>query len=167
MVIDLGWVDIAVAALLALSVLVGLARGFVFELLALAGWFAAYFAALWLTPTFQDAVHVGARGSGLNYALTFGSAFLVVLVVWSLIARLIRALIRSTPLSLFDRLLGAAFGLVRGLVVLLVVATLVDVSTWRDSSAWQRSQGAAWLRATLKEIRPFFTDDTTSSHPRA
>ncbi len=167
MVIDLGWVDIGMAAFLALSVIVGLARGFVFELLSLAGWFAAYFAALWFTPTFQDAVHVGARGSSLNYALTFGGIFLVALVAWSLVARLIRALIRATPLSLLDRLLGAVFGLLRGLVVLLVVATLLDVSAWREASAWQRSQGAAWLKATLKEIRPLFADDTTPSHPRA
>jgi membrane protein required for colicin V production len=166
-VIDLGWVDIGMAAFLALSVAVGLTRGFVFELLSLAGWFAAYFAALWFTPTFQDAVHVGARGSGLNYTLTFGGVFLLALVAWSLVARLIRALIRATPLSLFDRLLGAAFGLLRGLVVLLVVATLIDATAWRETSAWQRSQGAAWLKAALTEIRPFFTDDTTSPHPRA
>ena len=167
MVIELGWIDIGMTALLALSVVVGLARGFVFEMLALAGWFAAYFAALWFTPTFQEAVHIGASGSSLNYLLTFGGVFLVALVAWSLIARLIRALIRATPLSLFDRLLGAAFGLLRGLVVLLVIATLVDVSAWRESSAWQRSQGGARLRAALHELRPFFSNDTPSPHPRA
>ena len=51
MAIDLGWVDIALAFFLALSVMVGLLRGFVFELLSLAGWFAAYGVGLWLTPS--------------------------------------------------------------------------------------------------------------------
>jgi membrane protein required for colicin V production len=55
------------AAFLVLSVLVGLMRGFVFELLSLAGWFAAYFVGLWWTPSFQPHVHVGAPGSTLNY----------------------------------------------------------------------------------------------------
>ena len=39
--VDIGWVDIAIVVFLLLSVVVGLMRGFVFELLSLAGWFAA------------------------------------------------------------------------------------------------------------------------------
>src|SRR5439155_15501533 len=105
---DLGWVDIGLAAFLALSVIVGLMRGFVFELLSLAGWFAAYFAGLWLTPMFQSHIPIGGPGSGLNYGATFASVFLAALVIWSLAARLLRLLIRATPLSAFDRLLGAA-----------------------------------------------------------
>jgi membrane protein required for colicin V production len=135
--VDLGWVDIALAAFLLLSVLVGLARGFVFELLSLVGWFAAWFVGLWLTPMFVGYLHVGEPGSSLNYGVTFACVFLVALVVWSLGARLVRVLIRATPLSPFDRLLGAGFGFVRGLVVLLVVATVVGISPW------DRSRGSA------------------------
>jgi membrane protein required for colicin V production len=159
--IDIGWVDIALLAFLALSVIVGLMRGFVFELLSLAGWFAAYFAARWLTPTFAPHLPIGQSGSALNYGVTFACVFLVALVVWSLGARLIRALIRATPLSPIDRLLGAAFGLLRGLVVLLVVATVVGVSPLSKSPQWQRSQGALWLNALLQELRPVFSNDVS------
>jgi membrane protein required for colicin V production len=166
MKIDLGWVDIALAAFLLLSVLVGLWRGFVFELLSLAGWFAAYFAGLWLTPMFVGYIHIGDPGSNLNYGATFACVFLVALVVWSLAARLVRAMIRATPLSVFDRLLGAAFGFVRGLVVLLVAATVIGISPWGQSTAWQRSQGAVWLNAMLHELRPYFTNEVPQ-HPTA
>ena len=167
MTIDLGWVDIVLAVFLLLSVLIGLARGFVFELLSLAGWFAAWFAGFWLTPMFMGYLHVGAPGSTLNYGFTFACVFLVALVVWSLGARLVRALIRATPLSAFDRLLGAGFGCVRGLVVLLVVATVVAVSPWGQSIAWQRSQGVAWLNTVLHELRPLFINEFTSQPPTA
>jgi membrane protein required for colicin V production len=167
MTVDLGWVDIGLALFLALSVIVGLARGFVFELLSLAGWFAAYFAGLWFTPSFQPHIHIGDAGSSLNYGATFACVFLAALIIWSLAARLVRALIRATPLSAFDRLLGAAFGFARGLVVLLVAATIVGISPWGQSIAWQRSQGVVWLNAVLHELRPLFTNEVPPQHPTA
>lgn len=161
MSLELGWVDIALAVFLGLSVIVGLLRGFVFELLSLAGWFAAYFVGLWLTPSFQPDLHVGAPGSTLNYGVTFACVFLVALVFWSLAARLVRALVRATPLSAFDRVLGAGFGFARGLVVLLVLATVVGVSPWSQSIAWRRSQGVAWLNGVLHELRPLFVNEVS------
>lgn len=167
MAIDLGWVDIGLAAFLLLSIIIGLARGFVFELLSLAGWFAAYFAGLWLTPMFVDDIHIGAPGSTLNYGVTFACVFFAALVVWSLVARLLRALIRATPLSAFDRLLGAGFGCVRGLLVLLVLATVVGISPWGQSTAWQHSQGATWLNVVLQELRPVFGTEIPPQKPVA
>ena len=161
MVIDLGWVDIGLAAFLALSMVVGLVRGFVFELLSLVCWFAAFFAGRWLAPMVEPYIHVGVAGSNLNYGVAFAVVFLIALVLWSLAARLVRALIRATPLSLIDRLLGAGFGLLRGLVVLLLVVAVVTVSPLAKAAAWQRSQGAVWLHALLQELRPVFTDNVS------
>jgi membrane protein required for colicin V production len=159
-------VDIGLFALLVLSMTIGLMRGFVFELLSLAGWLVAYLAGRWLTPEFQRHIHVGELGSALNYAATFAIVFLAALVLWSLGARLVRALIRATPLSTIDRLLGAGFGLLRGLVLLLIVAAAIGVSPWAKSIAWQRSQGALWLNALLQELRPVFANDV-SQHSSA
>jgi membrane protein required for colicin V production len=161
MPIEVSWVDIALAVFLALSIVVGLLRGFVFEILSLAGWFAAFFAGRWLAPAVQPYVPVGESGSSLNYGVAFACVFLVALVVWSLTARLVRALVRATPLSPVDRVLGAAFGLLRGLVVLLVVATVVGVSPLAGSPAWQHSQGALWLNALLQELRPMLTNEVS------
>jgi len=49
---------------------------------------------------------------------------------------------------------ASGFGLLRGLVVLLVIATVVAMTPWSRSPAWRASQGAAWLQATLQAIMP-------------
>jgi membrane protein required for colicin V production len=160
------WLDIGLLAFLALSMLIGLMRGFVFELLSLAGWFVAYFAARFGTPVAQPWLHIGEPGSNLNYGATFACVFLVALVVWSIAARLVRALIRATPLSAIDRVLGAGFGLVRGLIVLLIAVLLIGVSPWGKAAFWQQSMGVAWLNAVVNELRPLFSTDV-SQHPQA
>src|SRR5215207_1304572 len=109
--------------ILALSAVIGLARGLTFELLSLAGWFVAYFGGRWLGPELAPHMPIGAPGSLLNHGAAFACAFIGVLLAWSLLARLVSSLIRATPLRPVDRLLGAAFGVVRGLVVLLAFAT--------------------------------------------
>jgi len=157
----ISWLDIGLLAFLLLSVVVGLMRGFVYELLSIAGWFAAYLLALYGTPWFQDWVHIGEPGSSLNYAATFACVFLVSLVIWSVGARLVRALIRATPLSAFDRLLGAGFGLVRGVVVLLIAALLIGVSPWGNAPMWRQSVGVAWLNGVVRELRPLLFQDNS------
>ncbi|MGZ5249158.1 MAG: CvpA family protein [Caldimonas sp.] len=148
------WVDLAMLCILVLSAVVGLVRGLTFELLSLAGWFVAYFAARWLEPWLAPHLPVGAPGSLLNQGVAFASAFVFVLIVWSLLARAVSALIGATPLRPLDRLLGALFGIVRGAVVLLVFATLVAYTPVARSQAWRESVGAALAGAVLQGLLP-------------
>jgi membrane protein required for colicin V production len=150
----LGWVDGALLAVLAASVIVGLVRGFTFEAMSLAGWVVAYFAAQWAAPALAPYVAIGSRGSALHHAVTFGIAFVVVLLLWSLLTRLARLLVRATPLTWPDRALGAVFGLLRGAVLLLVAATVVTLTPAAQSATWQASTGARWLGGAVQVLRP-------------
>lgn len=166
MTVDLGWVDIGLLLFMALSIIVGLVRGVVFEVLSLAGWVVACVAAQVLTPFVQPHTSIGQPGSALNHAVAFAAVFLVSLVLWGLGARLVRLLIRATPLSLLDRLLGAAFGLVRGLLVVLLLALVLGLTPVAKWPSMQRSQGVAWLNAVVKEIMPWLPINVTQ-HPSA
>lgn len=151
----LGWVDWGLLAVLGLSVIVGLWRGMVFELMSLAGWVVAWFAAQWLAPAI--APHLGAfgdPGTASVHAAAFVAAFVAVLLGWSLLARLVRLLLHATPLSLPDRLLGGGFGVLRGAVLLLVVATVVSFTPAAQSQAWRGSHGAHWLGLSLQAVKP-------------
>ena len=155
---DLAWVDIGLLAFLALSIVVGVLRGFVYELLSLAAWFVAYFVATRAAPWAAPNIPVGEPGSALNQGVAFAALFVVVLIAWSLIARLVRGLIRATPLNLIDRMFGAGFGLLRGTVALLVLAIAVGFTPLAHSAAWQQSRGAVWLDAMWQSVRPWFSN---------
>jgi membrane protein required for colicin V production len=147
-------VDLAMLAALLLSMAVGAWRGLVFELMSLVGWFAAYLAAQWGSPSLAPYVPIGALGSATQHAAAFAGTFVVALLAWGLLSRLLKMLIHATPLGLVDRLLGAAFGALRGLVLLLAVAAVVTRTPWAESPGWQQSTGAAWLKVLLVGLKP-------------
>ncbi|KNZ30781.1 MAG: colicin V synthesis protein [Methylibium sp. NZG] len=163
--LSLGWVDLVLLGVLLLSTLVGVVRGLVFEMLSVLGWVAAYFAAQWLTPQVAPCFPVGEAGSALNHGAAFAIAFIGALIVWGLAARLLRLLIRATPLSLLDRLLGAGFGFARGVIVLLALATVIGLMPLKSSPAWQQSVGAAWLQSVLRGLKPVLPPELSKHLP--
>jgi membrane protein required for colicin V production len=152
------WVDWALLLVLAISVAVGLWRGLVFEVLSLLGWVAAYIVAQAFATSLSPLLPVGVPGGALNHAVGFALVFIAALIVWALASRLLRMAIHATPLQAIDRLLGAVFGLLRGAVLLLAVATVVLLTPAQRSPAWQQSQGAAWLAALLQGLKPLLPD---------
>ena len=122
---SIGGVDWVLLGVLLLSAGVGLWRGLVFELMSLFGWLVAYVVAQAYSPEVGAHIPLGTPGSAMHQAAAFFFTFVGALVCWVLLAKLVRMAIQATPLTVIDRLLGAGFGLLRGLLVLLVVATLV------------------------------------------
>lgn len=163
---DLGWVDLMFVGILVVSSIVGLVRGFVFEVLSLVGWVAAYFAAQWLSPMLAPHLPIGKPESALNQAAAFACTFIAALLIWSLLARLLRMLIHATPLSLVDRGLGATFGVARAMVVMLAITTVVLLTSLAKSNAWQASRGAIWLHGALNGIKPVLPHQIVEHLPR-
>lgn len=155
----IGVVDWAMLAVLVVSVLLGLWRGLLLEVAMLVGWVVAYFVAQWFSPDVAPHLPVGAPGSGANRAAGFAVVFVVAIIVWGLAAKLVRMVVHATPLSVVDRIGGAAFGLLRGAVVLLAVATLVGFTPASSSPLWQSSIGARWTTATVSFIKPLLPPD--------
>lgn len=153
---QVGWVDWLLLTVAVMSIVLGAWRGFVLEALSLIGWVVAYVVAQLLSPRLIGQLTLPDLGGGADakQALTFVLVFFVVLVVWSLLAKLASMVVKATPLSLIDRALGTVFGIVRAAVVLLAVATVVNLTPAAQSPAWQQSTGAAWLLTALEAIKP-------------
>jgi membrane protein required for colicin V production len=151
---DLGWVDLSLLAILGVSVLVGLWRGFVFEIVSLLGWVIAFVLANTLAPLLSPLLPWGEAGTPERFWVSYVLVFLLVLILCGILARLMRALISATPLTFIDRLLGGAFGVARGAVVLVIVAMLVTLSPFAHSSSWRQSHGALWLGQAIESLKP-------------
>lgn len=151
--------------ILAVSMIVGLVRGFVFEVLSLVGWLVAYLVARWFAADVAVHIPIGRPGSAVNHATGFVVLFIVALLLWAIASRLLRFLIHATPLGIPDRALGACFGLLRGLVLLLAAATVIAVTPLGKSSTWRASQGAQWLHAALDGLRPLLPSQLSTHLP--
>jgi membrane protein required for colicin V production len=144
---------------------VGMWRGLVFEMMSLVGWIVAYVLAQVFSPDVAPWIPIGEMGSALHQGAAFVATFIAALIIWSLLARLVRLLVHATPLTLPDRVLGGGFGLLRGVVLLLVVATLVAFTPAARSQAWSRSQGAAWLGIALQGLKPVLPPEVARHLP--
>ena len=152
-------VDWVLLAVLGLSMLLGLWRGLVQEVLSLAGWVAAFFVAQIYAP--QAAAWLPMEGSSqmLRYAAGFVAVFIAVLIATVLVSFVIKKLVSAVGLGPLDRLLGSLFGLLRGLVILLAVTVVVGMTPMRESEAWQHAQGAQWLQQFLHVLKPVLPAD--------
>lgn len=159
--------DLAMLAWLILSVLIGVMRGLVFELISLLGWAVAFFGAFWLGPLLAHHLPIGNDGAALGEMISFAFAFVLILIIWGLAGRVVRLMLHATPLQLPDRVLGAGFGLARGVVVLLLVAIVVGVTPLETSDAWKHSRMAPWLHEALEEIHPLLPADLARHLPAA
>lgn len=153
----MNWADYTILAVLALSVLIGLWRGLVSEVLAIACWVAAFWLA-WLfgEPLAQrfSAVDV----PSVRLLLGYGLCFLVVLIAGALLAFVLRKLVAGSGLSGTDRLLGMFFGLARGWLLVTLAVLLLGFTPLPRDPWWQASRllpgfqlGAEWLSARLPE----------------
>lgn len=140
---------------LALSMVLGLWRGFVFEVLSLAGWVAAFVGAQWLAADVIDWLpFVKGAPAAVQYAVAFVVVFVLILLAVGVLTWLIKKLIETVGLSPVDRVLGAGFGLVRGVVLLLALTVVVQLTGLSGGEWWQSARGPAWLDITLEGLKP-------------
>lgn len=149
--------DILILAVLALSLLFGLLRGFVSEVLSLACWIAAFWAA-WMFGDRVAAFYGGwLQQPTARIIAGYVTCFLGVLLVGALIGWLVHKLLDRGGLRGGDRFLGMLFGLARGIVLVTFVVLMLGFTALPREAAWWRQStllpvfetGAAWVAQEL------------------
>ncbi len=147
-------VDWILLSLVLVSMAVGLWRGLVFEVLSLLGWIAAFFLAQWFSPWVAAYLPLQGMSDSVRYAAAFALTFVLSVLLAGLLASLLRKLVSVVGLRPVDRILGAAFGALRGVVVLLAVAVVIDLTPLKRADWWQVSAAAPWLSVMLAGLKP-------------
>ena len=128
-------VDIAVVIVLLVSGVIALVRGFVYEVLAMAGWVLAALAALWGLPYIRPLIAPHITNQTVADLAGGAGIFLVVLLISSFITHSISRQVRKSAISAVDRSLGFAFGLLRGLVLASLFFMVADMFFGTDEPA--------------------------------
>ncbi len=152
--------DIAVIVVVLVSAFLAYARGFVHEILSVAGWIGAGFITIYAFPIVQpyarDLIPIE-----LAADLAAGVVvFIVSLAILSILTRAISKRVQDSALNALDRSLGFLFGMARGAVLVCLVYIAIE---WMmpvvDQPAWLRNArtmplieaGAEMLRSLIPE----------------
>lgn len=130
--------DLGVLAILALSAVVAVFRGFTREVLSVAGWIGA--AAVTIYGFGPVRPHARALiGQTMIADIATGLVlFIVSLIIFSVIAQIIGQRVNQSRLGALDRSLGLLFGLARGAFIVVLIYLALG---W----AWPPPHQPAWL----------------------
>lgn len=141
------WADGIAVAVVLLSGLLALARGFVREILGVMAWICSGLVALTVYGNFEPWVLSYIPNPKLALPLTIVAIFLLVLIVLTIVVSFISSLVRDSVLSGLDRTLGLLFGLLRGGVIVCLL--LIFLSIFLHPAQWPAAvTGAELLPAT-------------------
>jgi len=130
--------DFAVIAILLVSLLFGLWRGLVYEVLSLIGWPVAFL----LSRLFAGDVAPMMPGAQetMRVTLAYAVVFVAALIVWGALAWLLSRLVKAVGLGWLDRVLGGLFGVLRGGLVILVLVWLAGMTSVPEQTFWRAAQ---------------------------
>jgi len=151
--------DFIAIVVVAISVGFGVWRGFVREVLSLLSWIASF----WLARLFAGVVAGWMPSSwthqGLRYAIGFIAVMLVSVLVLSLLSMLVVRLVKAAGLTASDRMLGAVFGVLRGLLIVVVLVLVGGMTSEPQEPYWRKALFSKPLQVMALWAKPLLPED--------
>ena len=151
--------DFIAIVVIAISVGFGFWRGLVREVLSLLSWIAAF----WLARLFAGVVAGWMPSSwthqGLRYAIGFIAVMLVSVLVLSLMSALVARLVKVAGLTASDRMLGAVFGVLRGLLFVVVLVLVGGMTSEPGEPYWRKALFSKPLQTMALWAKPLLPED--------
>lgn len=150
--------DYVVLFIVGCSMLIGLFRGLIKELISLIGWIAALVVANAYAGALADLLPAAVPGQALRLIVAFIALFIGVRLLIMLVAMLLDSLIEATGLTLADRGLGAVFGLARGAVLVIAGVLVCGMTEIPRQAFWKNAALSPMAVGAAREILPLLPD---------
>lgn len=132
------WIDYTILAIIGISTLVSLIRGFAKEAVSLIIWISAFFIASSFYGNLANLL-TNISDPFLRNAAAVAILFITTLILGALINYIIGQLVSKTGLSGTDRILGLVFGALRGVLIISAVIFFIDAFTGAENTLWWKS----------------------------
>ena len=152
-------IDSIFVLLLLASMVLGALRGLFYEVLSVLSWIAAFMLAQLLAADVAQILPMGGVGEPIRFAAAFVIIFVVAAFAGGLLARMIQKLTAKAGLQSTDRALGALFGVLRGVILLLVLTAAVSMSQFKNSAWWKESTAVGIALAVLQNWKPLIPEN--------
>lgn len=151
--------DYVVLGMVAASLLLGLWRGVVSEILALVAWGAGFVAARALAPDVAPVLGRWVADAALRYAAGFAAVFVGVLIVFGIGRMVLALMLRAVGLGLMDRFLGAVFGIGRGALIAFIAVLAGGLTALPKEPWWREAVLAPPLETAVIAAKPWLPPD--------
>jgi membrane protein required for colicin V production len=147
--------DYAVLIIIGLSVALSVMRGLVREVIALAGWVVAFVVANLFSGTVAPWLPASVTEGSIRMLIAFAILFVLTLFAAALAALAASRLVRSAGLGAEDRVLGAFFGLARGLLIVMILVLLAGLTALPRQPVWNNAMLSAPLEDLAVSVKPW------------
>ena len=153
------WIDYAILTIVGISGILSLMRGFIREILSLAGWIAAFWGALAFSGEAAPWLEAYVATPSTRLGIAFVAIFVGILLLSGIALRLVGLLVERTGMSGTDRTLGILFGVLRGVVVVGLLVLLGGLTPLPQDPWWRESTLLPHFERVADEIRVFLPSD--------
>ncbi|CAM8632037.1 MAG: hypothetical protein RJA17_341 [Pseudomonadota bacterium] len=155
------WIDIVCAVVVVASVLLSMLRGLVQEVASLAVWILALVGASRLAIYGAEPLQEWLPPA-MAMTVAFALIFVLILLLGRLLTLALKELVQAVGGGFLDRLMGVAFGLARGWVILTVLAVLAAMTPLIGQPAWQTADSRPVLEWSIRVAAPWLPDAVSS-----
>lgn len=120
----MGIFDIIILVLLVILLFLGLSKGFIKQISSIFSWIIAFIVPLLFTNGVMNLFVAEENQDFFTSAIVFASLFVGTFIIVRIIGKIFSKAVNKTPLTIFDKVLGGAWGLVKGLIIISLVFLL-------------------------------------------
>ena len=147
------WFDYAVIAIVGISILLSVMHGLVREIFALASWLVAFVVAQAYATDVAQLLPAAVTNPSVRLLIGFMAVFITTLLGMTLLAVALSKLVKTAGLGFADRALGAVFGLLRGMAIVMIAVLVAGLTSLPRQPEWRHAMLSAHLVAVANTVK--------------